>query len=938
MRLASPEALLFVAPMLAVLVYLLARTRRTLAPSRRRLYLASAGLAGLAAALAALGLEIAYTRDATTVVLVVDRSRSTATGDAQIEARLGEAQRALGAMRPDDRVGLVVVGTEAETVLAPSPRALLPRAQADVPREASDLEAGIRHALADIPEASAARIVLLSDGLETTGDAVNAASAASSRGVSVDVVPIERAPSPELAVLSVRAPAHVTPDEPIALRVVTRATRAARVRLRLRRDGTVIAVGEARVGAGHDALVVRDVPDAPGIHRYDVELEPLEAGTDTSTANDRGSAFVRVEGSARALLVAEDEADVAPLAAAVQAMGALPVVVPPTALPHTMPELAAYDLVALVDVPATALTEAQVENLAGYVRDLGGGFLMAGARRSFGLGGYSGTPIEEVMPVTFDLRRRRDRLSLSLAISIDRSGSMTAPVDPTRTKMDLANEAAARSALLLSPTDRVAIAHVDTEVHWTQPMTLVESPGRIAAAARHATPGGGGIYVDVALDEAYAALRREPSQLLHLILFSDGSDSEQIEGCRERVARAYGQKITTTVVSMGNGPDTPELEALARIGHGRFYIVEDMTQLPRIFTQETMEASRAGIVEKTFRPTIVEPGPAVVGLDFAAAPHLHGLALVEARAEATVHLRAGRTEPLLVRWQHGLGRSAVLTTDLGGELARDWLAWSGFRALLGQLSRDLARRETPSDVDVRVELEGGRGRIVAEAISGDGRFRNHLDLEARVASPRGGTERVRLEQTSPGRYEATFDASVPGPYLATVRDDDVGLVGTVGAVRAVASELTGEGTDHARLAEIASAGGGTTRRRLDDLFTLRGPPLEGFVPVAPELLAFALVAFLVSVASRRLVLPHALLARLRVRRIVHREASPQAVETLATARRARKEKEKVYEPVPVVEAAPAAAPKEAAEAKHEPPLAAPKTSLAERLLEQKRKR
>ena len=134
----------------------------------------------------------------------------------------------------------------------------------------------------------------------------------------------------------------------------------------------------------------------------------------------------------------------------------------------------AFDLIALVDVPATALTEAQIENLAGYVRDLGGGLLMAGARQSFGMGGYAGTPLEEALPATFDLRRRRDRLSLSLVIAIDRSGSMSAPVDAQRTKIDLANEAAARSALLLSPLDRVAIAHIDTETHWTQPMTAVQ--------------------------------------------------------------------------------------------------------------------------------------------------------------------------------------------------------------------------------------------------------------------------------------------------------------------------------------------------------------------------------------------------------------------------------------------------------------------------------
>ena len=947
MRLAAPLALVVVLPLFALLVFALHRAPVTRSRSRHRVYVACALVAAVATSLAVLGLELAYTRDATTIVLLVDRSRSTDSGDREIGARLAEAKAALAQMRAEDRVGIVVTATESETVLAPSPRTQLPRVRADIARESSDLERGIRHALADVPEGTAARIVLLTDGLETHGDAIAAASAASARGVSVDVVPITRTPTPELAVESVRAPTHVAPREPVAIRVVTRSTHAARVRLRLRRDGDVIAVGETSVGAGHDLLLVRDAPEAPGLHRYDVELEPLDANTDTSRANDEGAAFVRVEGTARVLLVARSEEVVAPLVEAVRENGGTPVFVPPTGMPHTLAELAAFDLVVLADVEARSLTEAQLDDLAGYVRDLGGGLLMVGARQSFGLGGYSGTPVEEVMPVTFDLRRRRDRLSLALVIAIDRSGSMSVPVDATRTKLDLANEAAARSAMLLAPSDRVAIAHVDTEVHWTQPMTRVDSPASIARAARRATSGGGGIFVDITLDAAYQALDREQTQLSHLILFSDGDDSEQIAGCRARVTAAYGRHITTSVVSMGDGVDTPELEVLARLGHGRFYIVEDMTQLPRIFTQETMEASRAGVAEKVFVPAVVEPGPAISGIDFTRAPPLRGLALVEARPAATVHLRAAADEPLLARWQHGLGRSAVFTADLGGELSRDWLAWPGFRAMLGQLVRDLSRRESPDDADVRVEIVGGRGRLWVEAIDETGRFRNHLELDARIASPRGGTSRVRLSQTSPGLYEATFDASVPGPYLATVRDGEDGLVGTVGAVRAFAAELTGEGTDHARIAEIASAGSGLVRTDLRDLFTLRGAPLTGYVPLAPHLLPIALVALLASVAARRLTFVPPSVKRL-FRRASRTEPSPApvALEALANAQRTRRDgtPKVTYAPRDDAPSKPSmtkttAAPPPTTEPVS--PTAEPtKTpaSLAERLLEQKRKR
>lgn len=862
-RLSAPWLLAIGVPLVIFVAWRLRRLPVAHAGRRRRLVQAAMLLGTVCAALALAGLEVGSRVDRLAVVFALDRSRSVERpGEPHSEAAMESIREAVEAMRPDDKAGLVVFGAEASTEVLPSPSPSFGRTRASVPRDGTDLAGAIRRALADLPAEHVGRVVVISDGVQTDGDALHAASVAASRGVVVDVLAVERAPRPEVAVERVRVPTTANPGEPVEVRVVTRATHETPVRVRVIRDGATLAEGETRVAAGTDVLVLRDTAAEPGLHRYDVLVEPLDAEADGARENNEGGSFTRVVGGSRVLVLAGEPAHANALAEAIRRGGVDVDLRGPEGVPADLGILASYDLLVLSDLNARALTQAQLRMVASYVRDLGGGLLMLGARDAFGLGGYAYTPVEEVLPATFDLRRRRDRLSLGMIIAIDKSGSMMAEAGPGVTKLDLANEAAARSAMLLSNMDRVGVMHVDTAVTWTLPMTSVRDPQQIAGVIRRAQPGGGGIYVDITMREAYAALSAEQTNLRHFLLFSDGQDSENMNGTRQMVQDAVRQQITTSIVSMGAGPDSPELERLSRMGGGRFYIVEDLTELPRIFTQETIEASRSAIVEEPTPVVAVMPGGATRGIDFGTAPTLAGHALVNARNASTLLLTAGEEDPLLTVWQHGVGRSAVFASDAGSLFARDWLAWSGYVPLFSQLSRDLARAPERRDARVSLSIDGGVGRIRVEAVDLDGRYRNYLDLEGTVAAPGGRRIEVPLTQTGAGRYEGTFDASAPGPYLSTVREGGEGLVGSAGLVRPSGDELRGEGTDHAVLGQIAALTGGVVRTELTGAFTDRPPPAWSYRPLWPVLLSLALSLLLLSVALRRLVLPPDLLSRL----------------------------------------------------------------------------
>lgn len=957
LHLAAPLWLLGALPFVLLILWRLRSIPTAHAGIRRRLIQACMALAAVCAALAIGRVEWGTRIDRVATVFVVDRSRSVEQSDRErgdgAEAALRAVREATASMTGDDLAGVVVFGADTATESLPQASPNLSQPTASIARDGTDIAAGLRRALADLPSDAAPRIVLISDGLETAGDALDAAQIAGSRGVPIDTLAVERRAQAEMAVERVIVPTTADADEPVEIRIVTRATRAGEARIRVRRDGVVIAETTTTIEAGTDALSLRDRTSEAGVHRYDVEIEPTESGGDVSIENNVGGGFMRITGRSRALILTEriDEAEA--LAAALRTAGLDIVVSDARTAPLMLSEFASYDLIVLSDFNARSFTTAQMEALRSYVRDLGGGLLMTGARDSFGLGGYAYTPIEEVLPATFDLRRRRDRASLAMLIAIDKSGSMTVPVSPGVIKLDLANEGAARSAMLLSPTDRVGVMHVDTEVTWTIPMTAVEQPAAIAARIRHAQPGGGGIYVDVALGASYQALRAETTQLKHLLLFSDGSDSEEMTHARDLVQQAARAGITTSVVSMGTGPDTPALEALSRAGGGRFYIVEDMTELPSIFTQETITASRSALIEESVRATVGNTSEVTRGIDFGSAPALSGFVIMNARPRANVLLGARRAEareegddPLLLTWRAGVGQSACFSTDVGGNFGRSWLDWPGYAPLFGQLARSLVRAPERSDAMLDVRIAGSHGAIRVDAIDDGGRFRNHLDLLAIVSGPGGISQQVQLDQRGPGRYEGDFDGAAPGAYLVTVRelgeDGEGTLLGSAGVVRGRGDELRGDGTNNALLAQISAASGGRVLTSLSGLFAARPPPITAYAPLWRAFLLASMLLLLSSVALRRFVLPARVAAALArwTSRTPARAVEATTVDALRARREARVNEERPARPEAATEpgapasaspTAPAAAPTEA------PKPAAPGT-LAESLLERKRKK
>ncbi len=823
---------------------------------RRLLQVLTLGSAALAAAYALIGVELGRPLDRLAILVAIDRSRSidlVPGADTRIESELRIAE--VG-MREHDRIGTIAFGASAAVEDPLRERSILPAPQkADIGRDGTDIGAALRRALGEVPADAAARIVIISDGVATRGDTLSDAAAAVAAGVPVDVVPLDQAKVPDVRVASVRTVPRANAGEALDLRVVTDSTQAADVEVRVSRDGELIRKGNAKIAAGEDVLHLREVASEPGFHRYDVEISALDPKLDQAHEDNSGSAFLRVRGEAVALILERDPPLAHGLQKALEAAAFKVQVAGATGVPQDLSAFAAYDLIVLSDIAASELSASQLDALGSYVRDLGGGLLLMGGDHSLGPGGFGKTPVEEVSPVSFDLKQERRRASLAEVIAVDYSGSMAMSAG-SNTKLELANEAAVRSAELLGAGDRLGVMHVDTAVRWTVPLGPVLDKAQIAKDIRAVGPGGGGIYIDLSLENGYKALSKEHVQLKHLLLFSDGNDAEERNNAFSLVTSGKARGITTSVVALGTGSDVPALEHMSKLGDGRFYLIEDASRLPAVFAQETILAARSSINELSFKPALATAGPATRGIDFNSAPPLKGYVVTLPKGRAQVHLSGPEGDPILATWSAGIGRSAAFTSDYKDRWGLAWTGWDGAERLFGQLGRDLARRADNPRVRVEADTLGGELRVRASIVDDHGHAENFRRLEVRVAGPDGFSATVPLEAAGAGAYAGSLPLARPGAYVATAVDEQSNeALGTTAAALSAGEELRPTGTDRGLLRRITQVTGGKMRDTLAGIFSDREALRFAYQNLNQLLVVLSAAFLLLGVAARRLAVP-----------------------------------------------------------------------------------
>jgi uncharacterized membrane protein len=706
------------------------------------------------------------------VVVVADLSRSM-PADSRARTleiiRLIEQQRAAG-----DRVGIVTYGREPRIERLPDEIAEASAFVQQVDPDGSDLGAAIALAASLIPRSRPGRLIVLSDGEANGMPAVSAAHEAAVRGLPIDFRGFSRGGAADLAVESLDLPGVVDEREPFQFTAAVRTDRTVEAEAILLRGGVEIARTTRTFRPGLTHLTFRDVIDTAGVARYRLEITGAE---DRVPENNRGEGAVRVEAPAAILLV---NATGRPgnLSRALEAGRLRVQTMAPAAMPRDLAGLLAFRAVVLENVPANQVGPEGLTALTRFATELGGGVLVTGGGASFGVGGYFRSVLDPHLPVSMEIKNEHRKLSLAMAIALDRSGSMQMPVGDGRTKMDLANLGTCAAIETLGPLDEVAVIAVDSAPHIVSPLVSAADKDALCDRVLGIQSMGGGIFTYTALVTAARIVQESEKGTRHIVLFADAADAEEPGEYRRLLATLSSIGISVSVIALGSewDSDAEFLKDVAARGGGRIHFTSSADELPRLFAQEAITVARSSFVAE---PTDARalPDMMLLGeLPGSPFPTVDGYNLSYLRPGATMGVVTTdeHAAPVLAFWHQGLGRIAALTAEVDGQYSSRLNAWTDYQAFAIGLGRWLLGGEPPSGVQAGIEREGGQGVVRIEldpdrARSSTEGVRTATATIVPPTTSAGAAQRITLTWVNDDTLEGRFALQNAGLYLGAVQ-------------------------------------------------------------------------------------------------------------------------------------------------------------------------
>lgn len=722
----------------------------------------------------------------------------------------------------------------------PGPIVNDPAAPVTVNKQGTNLAAALEVASAAIPPSFVPRIVLLSDGNQTNGDAVRAALRG---GVPVSTIPLAVRTEPEVQVSAVNVPAQVREGEPFYVEVLLDSNHEDEGEIEVFRGAHKVLSEKVKVKPGENPFRFRQQILAERMAEYTVRATGFK---DKLLDNNVARGLVFSSGKPRVLLVDSDLKQTRFLAAALEQEGIKVDARPPQGVPDSLSDLQNYELLILSNVPATAMSTRQMNVIRSYVQELGGGLIMLGGDQAFGLGGYYKTTIEEILPVRSDFEKEKEKPSLAMVLVIDKSGSMGG------TKIEMAKDAAKAAVELLGPKDKIGVIAFDGDVFWIAEVQSASNKGQILDRIS-SIEAGGGTTMGPPMEAAYEALQNTPAKLKHVIVLTDGvSEPADFQGIAQNMAQS---KMTCSTVAVGDDCDFPLLQEIARIGNGRYYPAEDPSNIPQIFARETVTASKSAINEQPFTPIVTRPSQALANIRFDDAPFLLGYVTTRPKPTCELVLATEKGDPLLAWWRYGLGMSVAFTSDAKSRWAAEWLSWPGYSKFWAQVVRHAMRKSDAKGVFVQTVQKDGKATVTLDAVRPDGRYLNDAPPELTVIDPQGGERKLAMTQTAPGRYVGDFPADKSGAYHLHMTQEAKGQPAAQqsrGLVINYEEELRIRPTNETLLETIAQSSGGTYRLTPEAAFAPDERTASEAMPLWPYLLMAAAMIFVADVALRRI--------------------------------------------------------------------------------------
>jgi len=806
------------------------RTRRRLA-----LALKAISLFAILLALAEPRLKVNETRVA--VAVLVDTSDSVSPADLERASKLAQSMQSAEG-RHWMRVIPFARGTRALESNEQQGSWRLRQTAGEAGR-ATDIESGVREAIASLPSGLVPRVVLISDGKENKGSIARAAWQAQQLGIPIDTYALAGRPKPTLRLDSISLPSVAFTGEQFPIDMVVSAPQAGPAEIELSAEGHSLGKSSVQLQAGDNPVRMHTSLNTPGALDLSIAIraEGNSSGATSSPANSTGE--VRFE---QAVAVRRPKVLYISSTDAVQ----------DTHLTRTL-QAAQFDLTQTSELPSAGLSDYQVvvlddmdlenspasfkDETERYVKQGGGLLVIAGEHSVYLEGKTKEDALDRTLPAK--LAPPRSPEGTAVIIIIDKSSSMEGK------KIELARLAASGVVENLRPIDTVGVLMFDNSFEWAVTPRHAEDRAMIKRLIAGIRPDGG-TQIAPALTEAYTRVLPMLATYKHIVLLTDGISEE---GDSMDLARsASTRKITISTVGLGQDVNRSYLEKIATLAGGKSYFLTDPQGLEQILLHDVLEHTGSTAVEKPLQVEVMKQAEILDGVGMDKAPPLKGYVRFEPKPSAEMILRIDQKEPLLERWQYGLGRAAVFTSDAKARWAADWVNWSGYDKFWTNLTRDLLPRSQATEAVL--DFDSTDGDLVAT-------YRLGRDVEEPAAAPEifvfgpdGFRKPMDVKKVAAGTFRGRLPIGARQGLFRARPVEESRAFPEIGMYRPEA-ELDDYGSNEALLKQVAQYTGGRFQPDPRDVFEPGRRSIETTLQLWPGLLALALVLSLAELVMRK---------------------------------------------------------------------------------------
>jgi len=496
-----------------------------------------------------------------------------------------------------------------------------------------------------------------------------------------------------------------------------------------------------------------------------------------------------------------------------------------------------YQLVILNNWDLDRVSPERQDEIEAYVKQGGGLLVIGGERNVYGGPKTAEGPLDRTLPAK--LQPPRSPEGTAVVLIIDKSSSMDGP------KIELARAAATGVVANLHPMDIVGVLIFDNSFRWAVPVRKADDRTLINSLIAGIVPDGG-TQIAPALTEAYQKILGTTATYRHIVLLTDGISEE---GNSLALAReASQQHVTISTVGLGADVNRAYLERVAQLASGKFYFLADPVGLEQIVLKDVQEHTGTTMVERPMPAEVVKQTEILEGVEMETAPPLKGYVRFESKPSAETILRVDRRDPLLARWQYGLGRTAVFASDAKPRWAADWVTWKGYDKFWTNLCRDLLPHSQAGEANL--EYDSANGDLVATYRLAPGVDEPEKIPSIFVLGPGGFEKPIEVTKVAAGTYRGRLRiGSLQGLFRVRPLTDSRAFP-EAGLYRPEA-ELSEHGSNPVLLKQVSAFTGGRFEPDAKTVFDAGQRSLASTLELWPGLLGLAIALNLAELLQRK---------------------------------------------------------------------------------------